>query len=514
MIVDSSIKIQKIIFFLNKNAKFEEKPVLSLAGLLRKNLNNRHQGLILWICPETPKNVIGGLGQVSTYVPALLAQKGWYIVQIGRGTPHETIKENHIVLRDRFMPYEVYPQDPVLEDKAVYSLAKFLKEQCNEIFMVIKDIHAGSMSLRKDFPLFFIAHDHFVEPGLMQMLESLKTNGFKLIVEIHNEILGAYLGTLLGNKIGHKTVDLVEKGKKTVHESNRHKREVSIFNRFQEGLIDALLAPSQAMLDHYIRAYQIPNKNIFRAPNGVPKDEFKAQPNREIRKNIFKGKQGVCAWIGRPVPEKGLTQLFGEIPSTYRAFVALGLNDYVIKITNEAAQVNKKILIFTPTEIKSKLHENVIVDTDTIPTSSPKPEHFKEVLETYDFSPYDIIECAFWMPKTDLLSNITVFVGNSLYEPSGIIQLEATATHTPSIVSEQTTIDGWPRSGMSEYYPNQKGIVTIYPEQKGSLEEALTKFLDEGFLEQKKQENTKLRDKVTWDYSVQSFWVEFLQKMS
>ena len=137
--------------------------------------------------------------------------------------------------------------------------------------------------------------------------------------------------------------------------------------------------------------------------------------------------------------------------------------------------------------------------TDSVIEISGLTKQFKDVLATYDFSLYDIIECAFWMPKTDLLSNITVFVGNSLYEPSGIIQLEATATHTPSIVSKPTTIDGWPRSGMSEYYPNQKGIVTIYPEQKGSLEEALTKFLDEDFLEQMGQENAELRDKITWD---------------
>ncbi|MFX0209531.1 MAG: hypothetical protein ACFFDT_26335 [Candidatus Hodarchaeota archaeon] len=486
----------------------------SVAEFLRKNLSNQHYGLILWISPETPGNVIGGLGQVSTYVPALLAKKGWFIVQIGRGVPFKTFKENYLILRDPFLQNQVYPQDSGLEDQAIYSLADFLNQQCAKIFSVIQDIRAGLTSLRKDFPLFFIAHDHFVEPGLMQLFNDLRINGFKIIVEIHNEILGAYLGTLLGEKWNQKTINLVKKAKKTINKSSRHKRELSLFNRVREGMIDALLAPSQAMLDHYKQVYQLPDINMFRAPNGVPKDVFKPKPNQSIKENILKRKQGVCAWIGRPVPEKGLTQLFEELPSTYRAFVGLSLNDYVIMITNYAAQAKKKILVFTTTEPKNKLHENVIVDTRTIPTSRPKPEKFKEVLETFDFSPYDIIECDFWMPKTDLLSNITVFVGNSLYEPSGIIQLEATGTYTPSIVSKQTTLDGWPRSGMSEYYPNEKGIVTTFPEQKGSLKEALIKFLDEDFLEQKRRESSMLRDNITWEYSVQTFWIPFLRNMS
>ncbi|MFX1513767.1 MAG: hypothetical protein ACFFCQ_14380 [Promethearchaeota archaeon] len=484
-----------------------------LAEVLRKNLNNQHQGLIIWVCPETPGNVFGGLGQVSTYVPALLVQKGYFIVQIGRGVPEITFKENYMIFRDHFLQNKVYPQDSRLEDQAIHSLADFLSRICSEIFSVTQDIRMGKIGLRKNFPLFFIAHDHFIEPGLMKMLDALRSNEFKIIIEIHNELLGAYLGTLLGEKPDHKTVDLLEMGKKTIYDSNRYKREVSIFSKFQESLIDALLAPSQAMLDHYMRAYQVSNKKMFRAPNGVPKDEFKPMPNRKIRKNLSKRKQGTCAWIGRPVPEKGLKQLLDELPSTYRAFVGLGLNDYVIKVTNESAQANKKILVLAPTKIKNKIHKNVIVDTQTIPSIRPNPEHFKKVLATYDFSPYDIVECAFWIPKIDLLSNITVFVGNSLYEPSGIIQLEATGTNTPSIVSKPTTVDGWPRSGMSEYYPNEKGIVTIYPEQKGSLTEALIKFLDEDFLEQKKQEISELREKTTWNYSVESFWVNFLQKM-
>jgi len=485
--------------------------VKSLYSTLIEQIINQHLGLIVWVCPETPNNIAGGLGQVSTYVPAELAQQGWFIVQVGRGKPSEELQKNRIILRDSFMPDQIYPKGQDKEEAAIHSLAIFFEKISKELINFMIEVREARTNLPSNFPFILLGHDHFSEPAVMRVLDRLKEAGMKIVFEVHNEVLGAHLGYLLSEKPHSPTNILVTEAKKAVKNNFRHLREVNIFECFKEGKIDVLLSVSDAMLSHYTQAYELPEGNKYRAPNGIPADEFFPAPNQKIQTNLIRGKLGTCLWIGRPVPEKGLTQLFSELPNEYRAFIALGLNSYVRSLVKKISG-DKKILLMTPDQ-SLEIDPRVKIDTTTITNQAPNREQFKGVLETYNFSPYDIVLFAFWMPKVDILSNTTVFVGNSSYEPSGIIQLEATACGTPSIISEQLTTDGYPRSGMIEYYPNKKGIVAIYPEEVGALASVLGKFLVPTFLTEKRKETLEIRDQITWDYACQTFWVNFLKNL-
>ncbi|MFQ6125472.1 MAG: glycosyltransferase [Candidatus Heimdallarchaeota archaeon] len=484
----------------------------ALDTALIEKITENHLGLIIWLCPETPHNVVGGLGQVSTYVPAKLAKYRWFILQIGRGYPSEEYKRNQIILRDPYNPDQVYPRGKEQEEAAIHSLAAYFEKISKKVINFMREVREGRTHLSSEFPTVMIAHDHFTEPAVMRTLNQLKAVGMKIVYEVHNEALGAHLGYLLSENRNVPTSTLKVKAKQAVKDDFRHLREVSIFDRFKEGKIDALLSVSNAMLNHYTLAYDLPEGNKFRAPNGIPTDEFMSVPNEKIQINLVRGKIGTCVWIGRPVPEKGLTQLFSELPFEYRAFVALGFNSYVQSLVKKHS-VDKNILVMAPKR-PVELDSRVTIDTTTICTHKPSREQFKQVLETYDFVPYDMVLFAFWMPKIDILSNVTVFVGNSSYEPSGIIQLEATACGTPTIVSEQRTKDGYPRSGMTEYYPDKKGIVSILPEEIGALSFALRQFLEPDFLTEKRNEAKKLRDTITWEYAVKTFWLNFLKDIT
>ncbi len=194
-----------------------------------------------------------------------------------------------------------------------------------------------------------------------------------------------------------------------------------------------IICCSNYMSSHVISVLGTPNKKIVTIPNGVDPEKFSQPFDKEaFRKKYASPDEKIVLYVGRMVYEKGLNILVEAAPKVFRStnakFVFVGegyLKDSLSKRVWDKGLAHK--LYFT-----GHLDDNEV----------------KFLFRTAD-----------------------VCVIPSLYEPFGIVCLEAMAAGTPVIVSNT--------GGLSEIIQNEKNGVTVYPGDPDSLAREIIRVLED-----------------------------------
>lgn len=185
---------------------------------------------------------------------------------------------------------------------------------------------------------------------------------------------------------------------------------VTIKNIEKEGALasSAVITVSYAMKQELIRALGVPEEKIYVAWNGV--DAEKYNPNKVKTEEIINLRQSygikdedlMILFLGRLTEIKGIRQLLFALPQV--------IKDYP----------NVKLVVVGKGELE---------------------EECKHLLLELNIAPYVIMHCEFLSEDLRILhyaaSDLCIFP--SLYEPFGIVSLEAMAMGTPVVVGAEGT---------------------------------------------------------------------------
>jgi glycogen(starch) synthase len=193
---------------------------------------------------------------------------------------------------------------------------------------------------------------------------------------------------------------------------------------------------SDYMVGHVRYVYGLPNDKLVMVPNGVNIHNYDENYDRnEFRSKFALPEEKIVLYVGRLVYEKGIHVLINAVP----------------KILNK---VNAKFIIVGSGYMKEQLL-NIV--------RSMGLEH-KVLFEGF-------------MDEATLLRlqrTADVAVVPSLFEPFGIVALEAMAAQSPIVVSDT--------GGLSEIVEHDVTGVKVYPNNPDSLAWGITKVLqDDGF---------------------------------
>ena len=213
---------------------------------------------------------------------------------------------------------------------------------------------------------------------------------------------------------------------------------------------------SDYMVSHVKWAFGLPPDKLIMIPNGV-KPEAYAQPQENLsqfRKTYALPEEKIVLFVGRLVYEKGAHVLVNAIPKilekTNAKFIIVGngyMRDQLSNLVNSIGLTHK--VIFTG-----------FVDDQTL---------------------RNLQKCA------------DVSVVPSLFEPFGIVALEAMAAKSPIVVSDT--------GGLSEIVTHDVDGVKVYTGNPNSLAWGITRILtDEGYANKiKANAYNKIRKKYNWD---------------
>jgi len=212
---------------------------------------------------------------------------------------------------------------------------------------------------------------------------------------------------------------------------------------------------SDYMVGHVRYVYGLPNDKLVMVPNGVNIHNYDENYDRnEFRSKFALPEEKIVLYVGRLVYEKGIHVLINAVP----------------KILNK---VNAKFIIVGSGYMKEQLL-NIV--------RSMGLEH-KVLFEGF-------------MDEATLLRlqrTADVAVVPSLFEPFGIVALEAMAAQSPIVVSDT--------GGLSEIVEHDVTGVKVYPNNPDSLAWGITKVLqDDGFANFIRQNAyRRVQEKYDWE---------------
>jgi starch synthase len=165
---------------------------------------------------------------------------------------------------------------------------------------------------------------------------------------------------------------------------------------------DGVIAVSESMKRDVQELYGVPEARIRVIPNGVSTREFRKSPNPELlRHHGLDPEKPIVLFVGRITRQKGILHLLHAIPhlpSGVQVVLCAGMPD--------TAEIGAEM-------------ESLVQNLQSLPESR-----------------------VFWIPKmlpreelASFYSHATVFVCPSVYEPFGLINLEAMACGTPVVAS-------------------------------------------------------------------------------
>jgi len=207
---------------------------------------------------------------------------------------------------------------------------------------------------------------------------------------------------------------------------------------------DVIIAVSKLMKEDIVKHFNIQPEKVVVIHNGIDLEKWKYIPMDDSLKKEYAIKDDYILFIGRPTPQKGMEYLVDaadEIPvQIVIGAVGADTKDYEVKM-NEKVKKKKNILW-----IHKRLKEEEYVQ---------------------------------------LYSSAKVFVCPSVYEPFGIINLEAMACKTPVVASAV--------GGIKEVVIPEKTGILVEPSNPIQIAEAVNRLLRNEKLSKKFGENGRER---------------------
>lgn len=214
---------------------------------------------------------------------------------------------------------------------------------------------------------------------------------------------------------------------------------------------------SNYMVSHVRWAFKLPEDKITMVPNGVDIQQYTKNENidlNEFRMKFALPEEKIVLFVGRLVYEKGIHVFVNAIPKVLSQinakFVIVG-NGYMKKSLSDLA---------TAMGLSHKIVFTGFIDDETLK---------------------NLQKCA------------DVSVVPSLFEPFGIVALEAMAAETPVVVSNI--------GGLAEIVEHDVTGIKVYPDNPDSLAWGIKRILlDEEYAERiKKNAYKKVREDYNWD---------------
>ncbi len=214
---------------------------------------------------------------------------------------------------------------------------------------------------------------------------------------------------------------------------------------------------SDYMVQHVKWAYGLPNDKLAMVPNGVTHnvyDGLARQDLGEFRKTYALPEEKIVLYVGRLVYEKGVQILINAVPKilakTDAKFVIVGSGYMQEQLSNivRSMGLEHKVLFTGFVDEENLLKLQKVADVSVVP---------------------------------------------SLFEPFGIVALEAMAAKCPVVVSDT--------GGLSEIVDHDVTGVKVYPNNTDSLAWGITKILQDDNYGRYLRENAykKILEKYDWD---------------
>ncbi|WP_034629028.1 glycosyltransferase family 4 protein [Desulfotruncus alcoholivorax] len=249
----------------------------------------------------------------------------------------------------------------------------------------------------------------------------------------------------------------------TIH-ATEYGRNYGLHNDIQKHISDVewwlcyeswrVICCSQYMKGELKYVFQIPDDKLVIIPNGVDTDNFIQKNNNISRNNYAAQDEKIVFFVGRLVREKGVQVLLDAIPMILEQvpntkFIIAGKGPYQGELQSQASRLG----------ISNKIFFTGYID-----------EYTRNTLYSW--------------------SDVAVFP--SLYEPFGIVALEAMAAKTPVVVSDT--------GGLSEIVQHRYDGLKAYPGNPRSLADMILLILKNPQQAQQLQNNAyqKVKQKFNW----------------
>ncbi len=360
-----------------------------------------------------------------------------------KNSPLKNIKKHKVLM----LSWEFPPKTVGGLARHVYDLSRALVAQGEEIHLVTCHVPGAKayelvdgVHIYRVHPVHMDTHDFlgWVERLNLAMIDCahnlIKVHEFDL-VHAHDWLV-AQAGRVL--KEAYRiplvsTVHATEFGRNSgIHNDiQRHINQIEWSLTYESWKV---ICCSKYMASEIAQVFQLPADKIRIIPNGVEIKNVKPKVVDPSFHNIYAAPhEKIVYFVGRLVPEKGVQVLVEAVP-----------------------------------QILEQHPDTKVV----ISGKGPFQQHLQELAERLGVS-----EKVFFTGFTDdeirnmlfVTSNVAVFP--SLYEPFGIVALEAMATRTPVIVSET--------GGLAEVIEHEVDGLKVYPDNVDSLARAIIRMLGE-----------------------------------
>ncbi|HLV08894.1 MAG TPA: glycosyltransferase family 4 protein [Halanaerobiales bacterium] len=222
----------------------------------------------------------------------------------------------------------------------------------------------------------------------------------------------------------------------TIH-ATEFGRNQGIYNNMQRYINDLewyatfeawkVIVCSQYMCSEVMNLFQLPEDKVIVVSNGVDEEKYRTESSSSFRNQYASPDEKIVFYVGRIVREKGIQVLIHSVPEILKAhpntkFVISGKGSFLDQLREQASYLG----------IAERIYFTGFVDDET-------------------------------RNKLYRVADVAVFP--SLYEPFGIVALEAMVTRTPVLVSNV--------GGLAEFVNDGENGLTVEPNNPGQLAEKL-----------------------------------------